>query len=49
MKKNDNTSGPKINEKLFFVQHFLLFFCILAKDLLLVKIDHRFDHSILIV
>jgi len=49
MKKNDNTSEREINEKLFFVQHFWQFFCIFAKELLLVKIDHRFNHSILII
>ena len=49
MKKNDNTSDWKINEKLFFVQHFYLFFCFLVKELLLGKIDHRFNHSIPVI
>jgi len=49
MKKIDNTSKPKINEKLFFMQLFCLFFFNFVKDLLLLKIDHRFNYSIPVV
>ncbi len=49
MKKFGNTREWKINEKLFFVQLFCLFFCFLGKELVLGKIDHRFNHSIPVI
>jgi len=49
MKKMINTLAAKINEKLFFVQHFSAIICILFKYIFLLKVNHGFNHTIAVI